>query len=665
MYFENSFFLPEVRDGFYVSSRMKRTWAATLEVYKAVEQVCRANNISFYADYGTLLGAVRHGGFIPWDDDFDICMKREDYMRFIQMADKELPGEYACLSVYRDYKYEQLLARVVNREEFVFGDRYSDEFHGFPYNVGIDIFPVDYINRDEEAEKARCNLARALKYHIDLYEKDEVELTKNRDDILVIAKGIGYEIVEGKPVRQQLYCMLDRIMSYYGKNEGDMLVTIANAMTHGSKPLDAALFEDTISVPFENTEVVVPLYYDKILELKFADYMKCIRSWDTHSYPVYIEIEDAVHGAGLNHIWPNYTIENAQESIQYQMEKYVNNGEFNETEAYDVIFMPYKADHWCWMEPLWISMQESGNINTYVMPIPYYYKSNTGRLESFHYEGDLLPEYVPVIAFDQYDLEAKRPHKIVIQNVYDQYDTTISIPPFFYAERIKRFTDCIVCVPDFVMDDFGPEDERAKYNMDFYCTAPGVINASEVYVQSESIRERYIEKLTSFAGEETIDLWKHKIRVCPWEIYNEEGVGISEDNIPVEWIPKLYDINGNGKKILLYYSSISRIAEYGKRYIDKVRSVFELIESEKDKLTVIWLMQRNVSLLCGKYEKTKSAINELRDDYSKKENIIIADDDLEDEAIAISDAFYGDRGSMMHRFERCRRPVMIQSIDLI
>ena len=164
MLFEESYFFPEIRDGFYVSSRMKRTWAATLEVYKTVEKLCIDNNIEFFADYGTMLGAVRHGGFIPWDDDLDICMKREDYMRFIDIADKELPDEYACLSLYRNYKYEQLLARVVNREEFTFGEIYTEKFHGFPFNVGIDIFPMDYINDDSEAEEARRDLAKALKY---------------------------------------------------------------------------------------------------------------------------------------------------------------------------------------------------------------------------------------------------------------------------------------------------------------------------------------------------------------------------------------------------------------------------------------------------------------------------------------------------------------------
>ena len=79
MKFEEEFFKNEVREGFFVSSMMKRAWAAQIEVLEEFEKMCKENNIRYFAAYGTLLGAVRHGGFIPWDDDIDIWMLREDY----------------------------------------------------------------------------------------------------------------------------------------------------------------------------------------------------------------------------------------------------------------------------------------------------------------------------------------------------------------------------------------------------------------------------------------------------------------------------------------------------------------------------------------------------------------------------------------------------------
>ena len=93
MNFDRSFFEDEVRDGFYVTAEMKQAWAAQMEVLSDLDKACRENGIEYYADWGTLLATVRHEGFIPWDDDLDIVMKREDYKKFLEVApDEMLPG---------------------------------------------------------------------------------------------------------------------------------------------------------------------------------------------------------------------------------------------------------------------------------------------------------------------------------------------------------------------------------------------------------------------------------------------------------------------------------------------------------------------------------------------------------------------------------------------
>ena len=72
MVFEKEYFEDEVRDGFYVPAQMKHAWAAQLEVLNDIDKACTENEIQYFAEWGTLLGAVRHHGFIPWDDDMDI-----------------------------------------------------------------------------------------------------------------------------------------------------------------------------------------------------------------------------------------------------------------------------------------------------------------------------------------------------------------------------------------------------------------------------------------------------------------------------------------------------------------------------------------------------------------------------------------------------------------
>ena len=90
MEFIKDLYRDEIRDGWLVKSDMKKVWQRQLEIWQEVDRICRKHKINYYADGGTLLGAARHGGFIPWDDDFDICMMRPDYNRFYEVVEEEL-----------------------------------------------------------------------------------------------------------------------------------------------------------------------------------------------------------------------------------------------------------------------------------------------------------------------------------------------------------------------------------------------------------------------------------------------------------------------------------------------------------------------------------------------------------------------------------------------
>ena len=143
--FPPNYFQGEIRDDFYIEPMMKCAWAAEIEVLEVVAEICNRHNIQYFADYGTLLGAVRHKGFIPWDDDLDIGMLRDDYNKFLQIAPAELSSFFELKSLYNDPEHDNVKARIITGRSMNFSKEYLDKFHNCPYVVGIDIFPIDYI----------------------------------------------------------------------------------------------------------------------------------------------------------------------------------------------------------------------------------------------------------------------------------------------------------------------------------------------------------------------------------------------------------------------------------------------------------------------------------------------------------------------------------------
>ena len=100
--FPEDYFKTEIRDGFEITSMMKRAWAGQMEVLQTIREICERHNILWFADYGTLLGAVRHKGFIPWDDDIDVFMLRDDYNKLARIAPAEIQSPYFFQNVYTD-----------------------------------------------------------------------------------------------------------------------------------------------------------------------------------------------------------------------------------------------------------------------------------------------------------------------------------------------------------------------------------------------------------------------------------------------------------------------------------------------------------------------------------------------------------------------------------
>ena len=151
--FPEEYFEDEVRDGFYVPSMIKRAWATELDVLDEVDRICRKYNITYYAEWGTLLGAIRHAGYVPWDDDLDIGMRREDYVKFCKVAPGEFVEGYQIINFRTNKDFHHFLARVVCKNRICFEDEHLRRYHGFPYLAGLDIYVHDNVSKDKKAQE--------------------------------------------------------------------------------------------------------------------------------------------------------------------------------------------------------------------------------------------------------------------------------------------------------------------------------------------------------------------------------------------------------------------------------------------------------------------------------------------------------------------------------
>lgn len=120
-----------------------------LDMLVDIDRFCRANNIRYSLAYGTLLGAIRHGGYIPWDDDIDVCMPRPDYERFISSY-TGCQGRYKCYSTKTSPDYMLPFAKISDERTVLHEIMYEKDTFG----IYIDVFPVDGLGKKRQIFKS-------------------------------------------------------------------------------------------------------------------------------------------------------------------------------------------------------------------------------------------------------------------------------------------------------------------------------------------------------------------------------------------------------------------------------------------------------------------------------------------------------------------------------
>lgn len=243
-----------------------------LNTFKDFLSFCKNNNLHYYAAFGTVLGAVRHKGFIPWDDDIDVYMPREDYERFLQMKDKMDGSGYEIIDL--DNKgYFIYMAKFCNANTTLI-----EKIGQQPIGVYIDVFPLDYY--DEEYSKP---LVKYNKYYFNiwLYYAHSIRTYSMKLFASCIKKrefkNIGKIIVDVCYFRLFRYPTKYLIKKYFNRLKSTPQTNFLWRYSYNigeSNVMPIEWFGKGKEADFEDIKIIIPENEDLYLKSNYGDYMK-------------------------------------------------------------------------------------------------------------------------------------------------------------------------------------------------------------------------------------------------------------------------------------------------------------------------------------------------------------------------------------------------------
>ncbi len=255
------FFVPETKDGFYVSELRKKIWAVEFDLLLELDRVCKKHGLKYFLWGGTLLGAIRHKGFIPWDDDIDVALLREDYDKLSDLA-QEFRHPYFMMTPYTDRNSFYSNIKLKNSNTTCLNEILL--FQGFHQGIGIGIFPLDNVKL-EDYEQNRSRI-----YELVMANSTYMRLTnpylgeQNRRRVAEYQGGDPLERCEE----------IQRISSMY-KNEKTEHVAVASYIVYSAEQqlFLANDFSEQSEGVFEGYQFPIPIGWDHVLKALYGDYM--------------------------------------------------------------------------------------------------------------------------------------------------------------------------------------------------------------------------------------------------------------------------------------------------------------------------------------------------------------------------------------------------------
>lgn len=255
-------------------------------ILKKIMEICENNNISWFVSYGGCIGAVRHKGCIPWDDDIDVCMPRPDYDRFLKICEDIDLGEYELATYYNNPNHYVHFSRLYDKNSTILFDKRRDELGG----ILVDIFPLDGA-ADGKIEKnfKRFKFWQTIKYYSNSrFSKSEL--------FMFLKKGHywGFLVVFltslfRNSLKKISMMEIQKIMLKYSFEDSDYCV-FYDTTYYLRNIIQKKWIEETIFVPFENIQVRIPKYYHEYLTHIYGDYMTpppLNKRDDRHEFPFF------------------------------------------------------------------------------------------------------------------------------------------------------------------------------------------------------------------------------------------------------------------------------------------------------------------------------------------------------------------------------------------
>lgn len=283
---ERSFYEPEERCQYYVSSEIKKLWKAEIDCFLELQRICEKHGIKYYACGGTLLGAIRHQGFIPWDDDMDVFMLEEDYYKLLSVAPKEIKAPYFFQSFETQPGFGPSMSRIRNSDTTAC-TQFEYDLADKDYNCGIfiDIFPLTSVSSSPFARKVRQFKITMYRAAIAGYEKLHKRQLNDKHG------GLNPLILYWKI--WSLFSTHTKISQKYlracsnGDNNSEYVGLVPFFGFQEKFIFRRSWFEETIDFPFEYVRITCPAGYDEILKHWYGDYMVFKKGTAIHSMTLF------------------------------------------------------------------------------------------------------------------------------------------------------------------------------------------------------------------------------------------------------------------------------------------------------------------------------------------------------------------------------------------